>query len=63
MDGVQMYEEVIASLGLPEEIARSWFIQKLEEKNLKAEDLNLESLRDLASEMILDLILDPSFSP
>jgi hypothetical protein len=56
MSGQELFDTLVQNTGLPEEYVRVRLSQLLNEKGLALEALTLEHVRDVLSDLLLDLI-------
>ncbi len=56
MSGQELFNTLVSNTGLPEEYVRVRFAQLLNEKGLQLEELQLDHVRDVLADLLLDLI-------
>ena len=56
MSGLELFESLVQSTGLPPEYASSRLQRLLSEKGFAAESLQVEQVREVLSELLLDVI-------
>ncbi len=62
MSGQELFEVLIQSSGLPESYARSRFEKLLSDNNVSIENLQLDQVREMLADLLLDLINDSGSS-
>jgi hypothetical protein len=60
MNGRELFETLVKSTGLPEESTRVRFEKLLTEKGRSLETLNLDDVREMLSDLLLELINEQS---
>jgi hypothetical protein len=58
MSGHELIDTVVAATGLPEDFAKTELYSLLAQKNLAAETLSLEELREVLADLLQSLILE-----
>jgi hypothetical protein len=57
MEGVQLFEDFIQAMGIPDQMSRPWLEEKLKVFGFSKETLTLEQARELTSEMVMEFFL------
>lgn len=60
MSGNELFEVLVQNTGLPEKFVRERFEMLIQEKGGSIETLNLEQVRELLADFMLDLINEAS---
>lgn len=63
MSGRDLFEVIVHNTGLPQEYVRSRLLGLINEKGGNVEDLNLDQIRDLVSDLLLDVINESLSEP
>ncbi len=58
MAGIELIDELCRATGLPIDFTRGRFIKILGEKNKSPENITLEEIRELLSELLQDVLLE-----
>jgi hypothetical protein len=53
-----LFEKIVKSTGLPEELISQDFLKKISEKGFEKSTLTIDQIRDVLSEYLQDIILE-----
>lgn len=56
MSGQELFNTLVTNTGLPEEYVRIRLSQLLSEKGITMDQLNIENMREVLADLLLDLI-------
>jgi hypothetical protein len=54
--GQELFEALVQNTGLPEDYVRIRFARLIEDKGISLDELNLDNVREVLSDLLLDLI-------
>lgn len=56
MDGVELFNLIIKSTGLPEDAISRWFEKKINQSGYRVESLSTEQVRTILNDVLIEIV-------